>query len=85
MFLFYVLSFFKKGDTIHSFCIIQGGHYLGKYGIYQGVFRPHMRKTNQGCSAWQFVYNSSYLKDPAGNSGVLFKIEESKINRHIDL
>ena len=28
MFLFYVLSFFKKGDTI------QGGHYLRKYGTY---------------------------------------------------
>ena len=27
MFLFYVVRFFKKGDTI------QGGHYLRKYGI----------------------------------------------------
>ena len=33
MFLFHVLSVFKKGDTI------QGGHHLRKYGIYlQGIF-----------------------------------------------
>ena len=34
MFLFYVLSFFKKGDTIQGGTLVKGGHYLRKYGIY---------------------------------------------------
>ena len=34
MFLFHVLSFFKKGDTIHGGTSIKEGHYLGKYGIW---------------------------------------------------
>ena len=37
MFLFYVLSFFKKGDTIqrgNNFVFFKGGHYLRKYGMY---------------------------------------------------
>ena len=34
MFLFYVLSFFKKGDTIQGGTLFKGGHYLRKYGIY---------------------------------------------------
>ena len=33
MFLFYVLSFFKKGDTIQGGTLIKGGHFLRKYGI----------------------------------------------------
>ena len=33
MFLFYVLSFFKKGDTIQGGKLFKGGHYLRKYGI----------------------------------------------------
>ena len=32
MFLFYVLSFFKKGDTIQGGPLFKGGHYLRKYG-----------------------------------------------------
>ena len=32
MFLFYVLSFFKKGDTIQGGTLFKGGHYLRKYG-----------------------------------------------------
>ena len=31
MFLFYVLSFFKKGDTIQWGTLFKGGHYLRKY------------------------------------------------------
>ena len=34
MFLFYVLSFFKKGDTIQRGTLFKGGHYLRKYGIH---------------------------------------------------
>ena len=34
MFLFYVLSFFKNGDTIQGGTLYKGGHYLRKYGIY---------------------------------------------------
>ena len=33
MFLFYVLSFFKKGDTIQGGILFKGGQYLRKYGI----------------------------------------------------
>ena len=34
MFLFYVLSFFKKGDTIQGGTLFKGGHYLRKYDIH---------------------------------------------------
>ena len=34
MFLFYVLIFFKKGDTIQGGTLFKGGHYLRKYGIH---------------------------------------------------
>ena len=34
MFLFYVLSFFKKGDTIQGGTLFKGGHYLRKYGNF---------------------------------------------------
>ena len=34
MFLFYVLSCFKKGDIIQGGTLFKGGHYLRKYGIY---------------------------------------------------
>ena len=30
----YVLSFFKKGDTIQGGTLFKGGHYLRKYGIF---------------------------------------------------
>ena len=33
MFLFYVLSSLKKGDTIQGGTLFKGGHYLRKYGI----------------------------------------------------
>ena len=33
MFLFYVLSFFKRGDTIQEGTLFKGGHYLRKCGI----------------------------------------------------
>ena len=33
MFLFYVLSFFKKGDTIQGGTLFKGRHYLKKYGM----------------------------------------------------
>ena len=34
MFLLYVLSSFKKGDTIQGGTLFKGGHYLRKCGIY---------------------------------------------------
>ena len=30
----YVLSFFKKGDTIQGGTLFKGGHYLRKYDIF---------------------------------------------------
>ena len=34
MFHFYVLRFFKNGDTIQGGTLFKGGHYLRKYGIF---------------------------------------------------
>ena len=34
MFLFYVLSFFKKGDVIQGGTLFKRGHVLRKYGKY---------------------------------------------------
>ena len=45
IFLFYVLSFFKKGDTIQGGTFFKGGHYLRKYGIYmekKGRYEIHV-------------------------------------------
>ena len=44
MFLFYVLSFFKSGDTIQGGTLYKGGHYLRKYGKWPG-YKIH--KSNQ--------------------------------------
>ena len=33
MFLFYVLTFFKKGGIIQGGTLFKGGHYLRKYGM----------------------------------------------------
>ena len=38
MFLFYVLSFFKKGETIQGGTLFKGGQYLKKYGICTLIF-----------------------------------------------
>ena len=38
MFLFYVLSIFKKGDTIQGGTLFKGGHYLRKYGICDAMY-----------------------------------------------
>ena len=43
MFLFYVLSFLKKGDTIQGGTLFKGGHYLRKYGM----FGSHHEATQQ--------------------------------------
>ena len=40
MFLFYVLSFFKKGDTIQGGTLFKGGHDLRKYGTYKEEILP---------------------------------------------
>ena len=42
MFLFYVLCFFKKGDTIQGGTLFKGGHYLGKYGIFKPLFQEQV-------------------------------------------
>ena len=45
MFLFYVLSFFKKGDTIQGGTLLRGGHYLRKYGILHMSGKLHYIKS----------------------------------------
>ena len=44
MFLFYVLSCFKNGDTI-----FKGGHYFRKYGIYKIIDFPKYHRKNLIC------------------------------------
>jgi hypothetical protein len=39
MFLFYVLSFFKNGDTIEGGTLFKGGYYLRKYGTHASISR----------------------------------------------
>ena len=40
MFLFYVLSFFKKGDTIQGGTLFKGGYYLAKEVWYLSQQKP---------------------------------------------
>ena len=51
MFLFYVLSFFKKGDTIQGGTLVKGGHYLRKYGKSY-FFKKTTNLGNWRCSKW---------------------------------
>ena len=60
MFLFYVLSLFKKGDTIQGGTLSKGGHYLRKYGtlaISFGYFRNGL-KFEQKC---KYLYSGGRL------------------------
>ena len=47
MFFFYVLRFFKKGDTIQGGTLFKGGHYLRKYGINGKKY--HEAASKSGC------------------------------------
>ena len=46
MFLFYVLNFFKKGDTIQGGTLFKGGHYLKKYSMqfFYGEIEKEQKK-----------------------------------------
>ena len=55
MFLFYVLCFFKKGDTIQGGTLFKGGHYLRKNGIFG--FTIYSR------SAWKACEKLNYSCD----------------------
>ena len=41
MFLFYVLSLFKRGDTIQGGTLLKGGRYLRKYGRKNSAKQNH--------------------------------------------
>ena len=49
MFLFYVLSFFKKGDSIQGW-----GHYLRKYGKYSGYSKNYENQVY-----WKIISNKN--------------------------
>ena len=77
MFLFYVLSFFKKGDTIQGGTLYKGGHYLRKYGIsegYRGIskyffldhFSPSFQAKNGFKSLEEFFVYCLALKTYSG-------------------
>ena len=48
MFLFFVLSFSKKGDTIQGWTLFKGGHYLRKYST-QNIRRYQFKLHSQQC------------------------------------
>ena len=52
MFLFHVLSFFKKGDTIQGGTLFKGGHYLRTYCILNQLIpkKPQMHLKGSLCS-----------------------------------
>ena len=57
MFLFYVLSFFNKGETIQGVTLFKVGHYLRKYGIPinkmgEGVDAIFFVTPGQKCLGW---------------------------------
>ena len=59
MFLFYVLSFFKKGDTIQGGISFKGGHYLMKNGIHWKIgYLMKMQVNNSATVFSEFI--SSY-------------------------
>ena len=54
MLLFYVLSFFKKGDTIQGGTLFKGGHYLRKYGTWWLYFIvPNLVRFGQHVSVYK--------------------------------
>ena len=55
MFLFYVLSFFKKGDTIQGGTLFKGGHYLRKYGI-SFSYDHGLIETTEQTDIWSFMH-----------------------------
>ena len=66
-FLFYVLSFFKKGDTIQGGTLFKGGHYLRKYGIlFKVASKTQCKKlvdnTRKQVHTFQIVWNLSSYK-----------------------
>ena len=58
MFLFYVLSLFKKGDTIQEGTLFKGGHYLRKYG--KPIFRALSRFLNLDSN----IFSPFFLSPP---------------------
>ena len=66
MFLFYVLSFFKKGDTIQGGTLFKGGHYLRKYGTCFLKYWRHLVDSSfeQGTTHKQFLLIFTNLWPP---------------------
>ena len=58
MFLFYVPSLFKKGDTIQEGTLFKGGHYLRKYG--KPIFRALSRFLNLDSN----IFSPFFLSPP---------------------
>ena len=60
MFPFYVLSFFKKGDTIQGGKLFKGGHYSRKYGILYFDFSRYVLTTYQLTQTFQVCWESNH-------------------------
>ena len=72
MFLFYVLSFFKKGDTIQEGTLFKGGYYLRKYGIQ--LLRSQFAKDKR------IVQERNSINRPVKVSNLLFSFGISITN-----
>ena len=55
MFLFYVLSFYKEGDTIQGGTLFKGGHHLRKYGNSEN-HRTVLTHVERGTYCYIFTY-----------------------------
>ena len=53
MFLFYVLSFFRKKETIQGGTLFKGGHYLRKYNILMRKIQK--MKTSNSLDTWKVI------------------------------
>ena len=58
MFLLYVQSFFKQGDTNQGGTLLKGGHYLRKYSICLAQYKARLWKNKWKASIfWQIKYS----------------------------
>ena len=63
MFLFYVLSFFKKGNTIQGETLFKGGHYLRKYGSFLDLVKV--------ASVYSVFYKCLNISNPFQNRSLI--------------
>ena len=82
MFLFYVLIFSKKGDTIQGGTLFKGGHYLGKYGI-QNVDETKLESSESHQIRFQAQIGKKVAAILTGGKWkTLIAVEKSHVKHH---